>query len=67
MKKALSSPSSRIAKSWLERRRRYVVSLTESLPEASTIRAGDRHLSLEVRGSASATSSMTITATAEWL
>jgi hypothetical protein len=50
MKKALSSPRPRIAKSVLERRRRHVVSLVESLPEASAIPGGDRHLSLEVRG-----------------
>ena len=50
MKKGLSPPSPRIAKSLLERRRRRVVSLTESLPEASALPAADRHLSLEVRG-----------------
>jgi hypothetical protein len=50
MKKALSSPRPRIAKSVLERRRRHVVSLVELLPEASAIPGGDGHLSLEVRG-----------------
>ena len=50
MKKVRSSPNRRIAKLVLERRRRHVVSLVESLPEASAIPAGDRHLSLEVRG-----------------
>jgi hypothetical protein len=50
LKKAFSSPSSSVAKSVLERRRRQVVSLVESLPGASVVPGGDRHLSLEVRG-----------------
>ena len=50
MKKILISPLQRIAKSVLERRRRRVVSLVESLPEASALPGGDSHLSLEVRG-----------------
>jgi hypothetical protein len=50
MSKALPSTASRTTKSVLARRRRHVVSFVESLPEASAIPAGDRHLSLEVRG-----------------
>jgi len=34
----------------LEGRRRRVISLVESLPDASAVPGGDRHLSLEVRG-----------------
>ena len=49
MKKDLISPLPRIAKSVLQRRRRRVVSLVESLPEASALSGGDSHLSLEVR------------------
>jgi hypothetical protein len=43
------------AKSVLERRRRHVVSLVEPLPEASAAPGDEHRLSLEVRGSASAT------------
>jgi hypothetical protein len=50
MKKILSSSRPKIAKSVLERRRQHVISLVESLPDASAIPGGDRHLSLEVRG-----------------
>jgi hypothetical protein len=50
MKKSLSSPRPSIVKSVLDRRRRQVVSLVESLPDASAVPAGDRHLSLQVRG-----------------
>ena len=50
MKKALSSPRPSIAKSVLDRRRRQVISLVESLPDASAVPAGDSHLSLQVRG-----------------
>jgi hypothetical protein len=50
MKKALFSPRPSTAKSVLERRRRRVISLVESLPEASAVVAGETHLSLEVRG-----------------
>jgi hypothetical protein len=50
MKKALFSPRPITAKSVLERRRRQVISLVESLPEASAVVAGETHLSLEVRG-----------------
>jgi hypothetical protein len=50
MKKVLISPLPRLAKSVLERRRRRVVSLVESLPEALALPGGDSHLSLEVRG-----------------
>jgi hypothetical protein len=50
MSKALPSTAPRTAKSVLALRRKHVVSFVESLPEASAIPAGDRHLSLEVRG-----------------
>jgi hypothetical protein len=50
MKKALFSPRPSTAKSALERRRRRVISLVESLPEASAVVTGETHLSLEVRG-----------------
>ena len=50
MKKILSSSRPKIAKSLLERRRQHVISLVESLPDASAIPGGDSHLSLEVRG-----------------
>jgi hypothetical protein len=49
-KPALPATYPRTAKSVLSRRRRHVISFVESLPEASAISAGDRHLSLEVRG-----------------
>jgi hypothetical protein len=50
MKKAVLSSHPKVARSVLERRRRRVVSLVESLPEASAIPGGDGHLSLTVRG-----------------
>src|SRR5258708_9211602 len=50
MKKAFFSSAPISAKSVLERRRRQVISLVESLPEASAVVAGETHLSLEVRG-----------------
>src|SRR5258708_11845917 len=49
MKRALFSPGPISAKSVLERRRQ-VISLVESLPEASAVVPGETHLSLEVRG-----------------
>ena len=45
-----SKASSRANSSMVARRRARIVALVESLPEATVTVAGDRHLSLEVRG-----------------
>ena len=50
VKKTVSSSHAKPSRSVLEQRRRRVVALVESLPEASAIPGGDGHLSLTVRG-----------------
>jgi hypothetical protein len=46
----VNKPSTRASLSVIGRRRARIVALVESLPEAGVTAAGDRHLSLEVRG-----------------
>jgi hypothetical protein len=48
LRQAMST--TRATKSSAEERRKRLIALVESLPEARAIPAGDRHLSLEVRG-----------------
>jgi len=46
----VKTSSSRVPRSVVEKRRRRVISLVESLPEAAATPGGENHLSLGVRG-----------------